>query len=54
MNKQKNDIAGQIKEFKRRLKSQMPHVRKEILVYEKNTALGIQKKQPKPSPQFKY
>ncbi|WP_187328722.1 hypothetical protein [Echinicola rosea] len=53
MAKEKDDITRQIENFKRKLKSQMPKVRKEIKVYEKNVAMGIRNKHPQIAPQFK-
>lgn len=52
MVKSKSDIDKFIASLKERLLSQMPRIQKEILVYEKNVSLGIEKKNPKPSPQF--
>lgn len=52
MKKSKSDIDKFIATLKERLLSQMPRIQKEILVYERKVALGIEKKNPKPSPQF--
>jgi hypothetical protein len=52
MEKSKFDIDKFIASLKERLLSQMPRIQKEIMVYEKNVSLGIEKKNPKPSPQF--
>lgn len=53
MAKEKDDITRQIENFKRKMKSQMPKVRKEIRVYEKNVAMGTQNQHPQIAPQFK-
>ena len=52
MEKSKFDIDKFIASLNERLLSQMPRIQKEILVYEKNVSLGIEKKNPKASPQF--
>ncbi|MBD8489196.1 MULTISPECIES: hypothetical protein [Echinicola] len=53
MKERKDDITRQIENFKRKMKSQMPKIRKEIKVYENNVAMGIQNKHPQIAPQFK-
>lgn len=53
MEKSKFDIDKYIASLKERLLSQMPRIQKEILVYENNVSLGIDKKNPEPSPQFR-
>lgn len=52
MGKSKSDIDKFIASLKDRLLSQMPRIHKEVMVYEKNISLGIEKKSPMPSPKF--
>jgi hypothetical protein len=52
MEKSKSQIDTLIASWKKKLLSQMPRIHKEVLVYEKNVALGKEKKNPIPSPQF--
>ena len=52
MSKIKDKLTAEIEDMTKKMKSQIPHIRKEIRLYEQKEAMGKLTKNPKVSPQF--
>ena len=52
MSKKIDKLSAQIEDLTKKMKSQMPRIKKEIHIYEQKAATGTLTKNPKVSPQF--
>ncbi|MEB2782137.1 hypothetical protein U3A58_17225 [Algoriphagus sp. C2-6-M1] len=52
MSTKKDKLTAQIEDLTKKMKSQMPRIKKEIRNYEQKAAMGTLTKNPKVSPQF--
>lgn len=52
MSTKKDKLTAQVEDLTRKMKSQMPRIKKEIRIYEQKAAMGILTKNPKVSQQF--
>lgn len=51
MGKKKDKLTAQIEDLTKKMKSQMPRIKKEIRIYEQKAPVGTLTKNPKVSPQ---
>lgn len=52
MGTKKDKLSAQIEDMTKKMKSQMPRIKKEIRLYEQKASMGTLTKNPKGSPQF--
>lgn len=52
MSTKKDKLTEQIEDLTKKMKSQMPRIKREIRIYEQKAAMGKLTKNPKLSPQF--